>query len=249
MAMDVLPMDTVMLITWNKSSLMDSGVLKGFRDFHCHILPGVDDGSGSIEHSLEILRWFESIGVSEVFCTPHVMEDLPNSTEFLTESFRWLSEQYKGGIHLHLAAEYMLDQEFRTRLQTRDLLLLENDVVLVETSINCPPYNLMDMLRQTLSMGYRPMLAHPERYTYMSMTDYRQLCDMGVYLQLNLGSLTAYYGESARAKALALLREGLYRKAGSDCHRLSSVQGQYNRVALPRKVLADLEKLIKNSDV
>ena len=249
MAMDVLPMVTVMVLMWNKSSLMDSGVLKGFRDFHSHILPGVDDGSGSIDHSIEILQWFESIGVSEVFCTPHVMEDLPNSTEFLKARFDNLTDAYKGKIQLHLAAEYMMDQEYQARLENSDLLLLEDDIVLVETSVNCPPYNLMDMLRQALAMGYRPMLAHPERYTYMSMKDYRQLCDMGVYLQLNLGSLTAYYGESAQAKALALLREGLYRKAGSDCHRLSSVQGQYNRVALPKKVLADLEKLIKNSDV
>lgn len=249
MATVVLPMVTVMALRWNKVSLIESGLLVGLRDFHSHILPGVDDGASSIEHSLEMLKWFESIGVSEVYCTPHVMEDLPNSTEFLKARFDNLTDAYKGKIQLHLSAEYMMDQEYQTRLENKDLLLLEDDIVLVETSVYCPPYNFMDMLRQTLAFGYRPMLAHPERYTYMSMKDYRQLCDMGVYFQLNLGSFVEYYGESAQAKALALLRDGMYRKAGSDCHRLSSVQGQYNRIAVPKKVLADLEKLIKKSDV
>ena len=66
-----------------KTSISDSGVLKGFCDCHTHLLPGVDDGVATIEQSLEVLAYMESQGVSQVWCTPHGMEDIPNPTELL----------------------------------------------------------------------------------------------------------------------------------------------------------------------
>lgn len=230
-----------------KTSLQESGVLSGLCDIHTHILPGVDDGVKTMEQSLEILAYMESLGVNELWCTPHVMDDIPNQTDDLKTRFAQLQEAYKGPIKLNLAAEYMLDSEFENRLEKDDLLKLPGDIVLVETSSNVPPYNLLDMIEKILSKGYRPMMAHPERNRYMQKADYRHLHQLGVYFQLNLGSTIGYYGETAQKKSWNLLADGLYKAAGSDCHRLISVQDQYNRAVLPKEVIADIQKLLETS--
>lgn len=230
-----------------KTSISDSGVLKGFCDCHTHLLPGVDDGVATIEQSLEVLAYMESQGVSQVWCTPHVMDDIPNPTELLQKKFEELKTAYKGNIKLNLAAEYMLDSEFEKRLAEGDILNMWDDVVLVETSTNIPPYNLLNLLENIMSKGYRPMLAHPERYRYMDVADYRHLREIGVYYQLNLPSVVGYYGETAANKALRLLREGSYYAVGSDCHKYSSILSQFNRAVLPDEVIADIRKAAMTS--
>ena len=230
-----------------KTSISESGVLKGFCDCHTHLLPGVDDGVATLEQSLEVLAYMESQGVSEVWCTPHVMDDIPNPTELLLRKFEELKTAYKGNIKLNLAAEYMLDSEFEKRLAEGDLLKMWDDVVLVETSTNIPPYNLLNLLENIMSKGYRPMLAHPERYRYMDVADYRHLREIGVYYQLNLPSVVGYYGETAANKALRLLREGSYYAVGSDCHKYSSILSQFNRAVLPDEVVADIRKAARIS--
>lgn len=228
-----------------KESLITSGLLSGARDCHTHILPDVDDGVRTMEQALEILAYEESAGISEVWCTPHVMEDVPNATEQLLDRFAELRAAYKGPVQLHLAAEYMLDTEFEKRLDEKDLLTMWDDLVLVETSANIPPYNLLDIFRNMLSYGYRPLLAHPERYRYMQMKDYADLHDMGVFFQVNLGSLVSYYGETARKKAEVLLEKGWYSAAGSDCHRLVAVRKQFEDEVLTSKARNDLDKLLR----
>lgn len=230
-----------------KRSLIDSGLLNGLTDRHSHILPGVDDGVRTVEESLEVLAYMESLGIKELWCTPHVMDDLQTPTETLKDRFHTLKEAYEGPITLHLAAEYMLDTEFETRLEEDDLLIMGDDMVLVETSTNTPPYNLPDMLERTMKKGYRPVLAHPERYRYMEMTDYRHFREMGIFFQLNLGSLTGYYGEGAQKKSRMLLSEGWYSAVGSDCHRLSSIERQYNEATLPMDVVDSLKKMLATS--
>lgn len=230
-----------------KDSIIESGLLKGICDCHTHLLPGVDDGVATIEQSLEVLAYMESQGVSEVWCTPHVMDDIPNPTELLLRKFEELKTAYKGNIKLNLAAEYMLDSEFEKRLAEGDLLKMWDDVVLVETSTNIPPYNLLNLLENIMSKGYRPMLAHPERYRYMDVADYRHLREIGVYYQLNLPSVVGYYGETAANKALRLLREGSYYAVGSDCHKYSAILSQFNRAVLPDEVIADIRKAAMTS--
>lgn len=230
-----------------KKSLLESGLLSGSHDCHSHILYGVDDGVRTLQESLEALSIVESAGVSELWCTPHVMEDIPNSTAHLQSRFSELQEAYKGPVRLHLAAEYMLDTEFEKRLEAEDLLTLKDNVILVETSLNMPPYNLLEMLENIFSKGFRPMLAHPERNTYMSMSDYSHLHDMGVMLQLNLGSVVGFYGETAMKKSWKILKEGWYNAAGSDCHHPRIIQRQYNKQMLQKEVTYNLEKLIRTS--
>lgn len=205
-----------------KCSLAGSGVFRGFTDWHSHILPGVDDGVRTMEEALEILSLYEEVGISEVWLTPHVMEDVPNTTGHLKERFEKLKAAYQGNVVLHLAAEYMLDNLFRERLEAKDLLPLgENaDCLLVETSCYGPPMDFQDILAHIRSAGYHPVLAHPERYTYLDRDGYDRLKGMGVRFQLNLLSLTGFYGERARRRAQGMLERKWVDAWGTDIHDL-----------------------------
>lgn len=226
-----------------KHSLAESGVLSGSVDAHSHILFGVDDGAKHLEDSLAVLEYEESLGVTDVWCTPHVMEDVPNTTEKLRERFAQLQEFYRGGIRLHLAAEYMMDNLFEERLRSRDLLLHGEKRLLVETTLNNPPYNLDATMSLIRMAGLTPILAHPERYRYLGREDYRALAGSGVMLQLNLASLTGYYGKTAKAKSEWLLENGMYSMFGSDCHRLKAIMDQDMRKVLLSSTLRKLAVL------
>jgi tyrosine-protein phosphatase YwqE len=231
-----------------RQSILDSGLLKGAVDNHSHILYGLDDGVKKQEDSLAILRWLEEQGVSEVWFTPHVMEDVPNTTEGIRARFEELKAVYDGGLQLHLAAEYMIDTLFEERLEKRDLLEHGEEVVLVETSAIAPPINLWNVLEQMLKAGYRPLIAHPERYRYMEPSDYKELHNMGCFLQMNLPSIVGFYGESARQRAQYLLDKGWYRMVGSDCHRFKAIQAQYTAKELKKDTIAKLSALMDASD-
>lgn len=222
-------------------SLVDSGVLQGKADRHSHILFGVDDGVKSLEGSLAALAFMEQCGITDVWCTPHVMEDVPNATDFLKQRFGELVAEYRGNIKMHLAAEYMLDNLFEKRLKERDLLTMEDDIVLVETSTINPPVNFYEILGDMRRVGYMPLLAHPERYRYLGEEDYRRLKQMGIKFQMNISSVVGFYGETARKKALWLLGEGYYDEIGSDCHRLNTTKKQFEHKVLKRKDLSLLK--------
>ena len=223
-----------------KQSLLQSGLLQGRTDRHCHILYGVDDGAKALEDALAVLAYDEEIGINEVWCTPHIMEDVPNTTEALKQRFAELQAAYAGPIKLHLAAEYMLDTLFEERFKAGDLLTMEDDTLLVETSTWNPPADMTGTLRKIQKAGYRPLLAHPERYRYMTEQGYERLHKMGIHFQLNLGSLVGYYGETAMRKAHELLEKGWYSEIGSDCHRLATIKEQYNREVLTKDILSRL---------
>jgi tyrosine-protein phosphatase YwqE len=205
------------------TSLRDSGIFKGFTDWHSHILPGVDDGVPTMEEALQILHLYEELGVRTVWLTPHIMEDMPNTTAHLKERFIELQTAYRGSVELYLAAENMLDNLFEKRLEAGDLLAMgvRRDHLLVETSYFSPPMNLHHTLERIKSKGYYPILAHPERYTYMGRKEYQQLKEQGVKFQLNLPSMIGLYGKEAVRKANWLLKNGYYHCCGSDVHRFA----------------------------
>lgn len=208
-----------------ESKIKKSGLLDKKSDVHSHILYGVDDGVQQLEESLQILRELENLGIETLWCTPHIMEDIPNQTNFLQERFLQLEQAYKGKIQLHLAAEYMIDTVFNKRLLDKDLLPhgeLKNHL-LVETSYFNPPLNLDQTLKDIYSTGYYPLLAHPERYAYMTEEDYSKLKAEGIRFQLNLLSLKGMYGKMAQKKAEWILSKGFYDQVGSDIHSISQI--------------------------
>jgi tyrosine-protein phosphatase YwqE len=218
-----------------------SSLLSHFTDHHSHILPGVDDGVKKMDVSLKVLERYEALGIDEVWCTPHIMEDIPNTTAGLQERFAELCEAYKGPIKLHLAAEYMMDALFEERLAQGDLLALGNpgNQLLVETSYFTPPMDMDAILKRVKQKGYYPVLAHPERYVYMDKKRYEALKEKEIRFQLNLSSLAGAYGSEAKDKALWILKHDYYNLAGSDLH--SSRNIEYWSVRAPRA----LKKLLQ----
>ena len=232
-------------------SLQAYGIFQGFTDWHSHILPGVDDGVQTMDEALRILAEYEKLGIKEVWLTPHIMEDIPNTTDGLRQRFAELQEIYNGEIALHLASENMLDNLFDERLAKNDLLPLGNDGkhLLVETSYFNPPVGLQNILLHIKAKGYYPVLAHPERYIYMDDTFYKKLKSLGIQFQLNLPSLTGFYGDEVRKKAERLLKNGMYDFAGTDVHRTSMLEYITQKSRLPYRYLEHINSNLRRANV
>ena len=230
----------------HKYSITDKRLLEGATDHHSHILFGVDDGVSQAEESLAILAILEEAGLKSLWLTPHTMEDVPNTTEGLWKRFAELKAMYNGPIELHLASEYMMDELFERHLAEKDFLFhREEGSVLMETSTWSGPYNFWDMVDRTMRAGFRPVLAHPERYEYMGEKEYSKLHGMGVRLQLNYPSLLGYYGSHVKAKAEFILKKGWYDMAGSDCHRIRSIRHILEEKVLKKDMAESLKGVLK----
>ena len=194
-------------------------------DLHAHLIPGIDDGSPDMATSLELLEGLRELGYRRVVLTPHVMADsYRNSTERILEGRDRLREAAaERGLELEIyaAAEYYLDEEMMRRLDAGDLLCIgEERFVLFETSYYNEPLALEERIYELTGRGYRPLLAHPERYRYVRDPEgfYGNLRRMGVALQVNINSLGGCYGDDARRKAHWLAERGWIDFLGSDLH-------------------------------
>ena len=210
----------------NKVKVKDSGLLEGFRECHCHLLPGVDDGVKELHETLKILELWQSLGVKEVWLTPHIMEDIPNKTLELKHKCEELKTLAPKDITLRLSAENMMDNLFLQRLEQRDLLPIGQDRqhLLVETSYYSPPMDMHRFFIRIKESGYIPVLAHPERYQYMDMSTYKMWKEKGVLLQLNVPSLVGAYGPEVQYKTEKLLNKGMYDYCGTDTHSMRFVE-------------------------
>lgn len=226
-----------------RKSIIDSSLLQGAVDNHSHILYGLDDGVKKVEESLTILEFLEKQGLDTLWFTPHTMEDVPNNADTIGNRFNELKAVYKGNIKLKFASEYMLDNLFLERLEQRNLLFHGQDRVLVETSIWAPPLDFWNILDKMMRYGYRPLVAHPERYRYLKSEDYAKLHNMGCLLQLNLPSIIGVYGEETMNKAHYILDKGWYCMFGSDCHRFNAIRVQDDSKVLKADTIKKLENL------
>ena len=230
-----------------KVSIADSGILKGMTDYHSHLLPGVDDGVKTMAETLKILEEMEKQGIRKVWFTPHIMEDIPNKTADLQAKFAEVQAAYQGNIVLHLATENMLDNLFEKRLANDDLLPIEKDgkrYLLVETFYFNPPMDLHDILKRIQQKGYYPLLAHPERYEYMTMKDYKALKEANVFFQLNLPALGGFYGKGVQKKTEVLLKNDMYDFIGNDVHSIRNFDYMI-KADIIRKLLVYLNTYIE----
>ncbi len=195
-------------------------------DVHSHLVPGVDDGADRVEDSLELVRSLVKLGFKKLITTPHVRADYyPNSRDALLDSFERLQravEKARLGVELFCAAEYYVDTHFEKLLDKEPLLTFPGDYVLLELSSITPPLNLYEILFRIQSKGYRPIIAHPERYVYLieAFEEVHRLKDNGCLLQLNLLSPSGYYGRQIMKGAQRLLKAGMIDLLGTDLHHL-----------------------------
>ena len=199
-------------------------------DVHSHILPGVDHGSQSVEESLEMLQAQLDMGISHVMCTSHVTaETFENTPESLTAAYEELKNAIaREGlpINIYVSAEYRIDEYWTQEYEAGHLLPLPGNHVLLENSFAQELIGIDNMMFDLQVKGYRPILAHHERYRYYNdrRDRYKTLHNASVKFQINILSLAGYFGKGARERALWLIQNNLCDMLGSDMHNMEHAQ-------------------------
>ena len=188
-------------------------------DLHCHLLPGVDDGSRTVEQSVAVLREWSAAGVREIALTPHldasrVTEGPPPAHD---EAFAALSHAAPPEIRLHRGAEVMLDRPLTPRaLATRRITLGGSRYLLVEFTRMVSIQTAATALGQLLDAGLVPLVAHPERYSICSVGLVARWREMGARMQVD--ATTCFMPTGRGAKARELLASGLADILAADNH-------------------------------
>lgn len=197
----------------------------GFVDIHSHLLPGIDDGAKDMNHAIDLITKMHSFGIKNFITTPHVLGEIyPNSSEVIKEKLIEVKNELTArglyDINISAAAEYMMDEQFSIRLEKDDILTLKDNFILVEMSYFNAPFNLFEILFEIQLKGYKPILAHPERYNFYhsDLENYYKLKKAGCLFQLNLLSLTSQYGKNVQKITKKLLEKNLYDFVGTDTH-------------------------------
>lgn len=192
-------------------------------DVHSHLIPAIDDGVKTNEEALETISIFMDLGYKRAITTPHIYSDIyKNTPAIISDGANKLSGYLKANnidFEISFAAEYYFDAWFHNEVKSeRPLLTFGKKYVLFETNFISEPFQLKDMAFSLVTSGYRPILAHPERYQYMTMEKAEDLRTRGVLLQINLLSLIGYYGKGVQTLAQKLIERNWVDMLGSDCH-------------------------------
>jgi protein-tyrosine phosphatase len=192
---------------------------------HSHILPGIDDGAPDIETSLLLVRGMKDMGITKATATPHIISDMyRNTPETIGDALAKLKAALAAeqiDFEVNAAAEYMLDSYFFEMLSAKKkMLTISDNILLTEFSYSSMPTNPEQMAFAIQTENYVPILAHPERYAYYhgNFKMYDHLSELGFLLQVNLLSLTGYYGKETAKAARYIIKNGLIRYAGTDMH-------------------------------
>ena len=195
-------------------------------DIHCHILFGVDDGSNTIEESLEILRQMVNCGYKNIICTPHYIKD-SNYNYNATENFRRLKilrdacYQNNININLYLGNEIYIDDNILELLKNREIYSLNGtSYLLIELPMSGEYSGYEEIFKDLINNGCHVVLAHPERYISFQK-DYDKILElekMGVFFQSNIDSLVGKYGERANTLIRRLLKDKKIAFLATDIH-------------------------------
>jgi len=230
------------------SEPLNLGLLQ--TDIHSHLIPGIDDGSKTMDESVYLVKSLYEMGYRKLITTPHIMTDYyKNTPEIILSGLDKLREKLQQeniDIEIEAAAEYMLDDGFEEKLMNGKLLTFGSNYVLVEMSYMVEPINLASLLFEMQMQGYKVVLAHPERYNYWhgQFNKYQEMKDRNVYLQMNINSLTGWYSEASRKIAEKLISEDMIQFLGSDLHN----ENYLNELKKSRH-FAQLQGLLENPKV
>ena len=219
-------------------------------DMHSHLIPGIDDGSKSMEESIQLIRAFKEFGYKKLITTPHIMSDYyRNTPEIINSGLEKLRAELhtqKIEMQIEAAAEYYLDFEFADKIQNEKLLTMGNGFLLMEVSYLNEPDNIDAIIFELQTNGYKVILAHPERYPfwYTNFNKYVTLKDKDVYFQVNINSLAGHYSPAAKKIAEKLIDLGMVDFIGSDCHHANHLKFMSDALCQPA-----LHKLVDSGKV
>lgn len=226
-------------------------------DIHCHVVPGVDDGAPTVDVALELVKRMKGMGLTKIIASPHVTQDtFENTAETLDPALASLRDAVAAAgldIEIDRSAEYRIDDFFMQQLKEGNIKLLPDRHILVENSFIQEPWNLEKTLFDLKVKGYKPILAHPERYLYYhqgKMARYKQLHDIGTLFQVNMLSIAGAYGKPEKEIALKLLDNGYVDFIGTDLHNMRHIEilEQYLASREYSKIRAKLEASAKNDE-
>lgn len=193
-------------------------------DIHCHVIPGVDDGSPDAETSVQLVERMADLGLTRIIATPHITDiTFPNSAETLNPAQAELDEAMRQhgltDVTVTHAAENRIDDLFNSNLKAGTVITYPNNWLLIENSYVQEPWELESLVFDLQVRGYKPILAHPERYLYYHRTPQRyEVLHRTLPFQVNLLSLAGYYGRDERRMAENLLERGMVDFIGTDTH-------------------------------
>lgn len=219
-----------------------------YTDIHSHLLPGIDDGSRDITETQQLISSLKAIGFAEFITTPHVYNGVWENTTQGIQSTLEKTRTQLDGTPLFAAAEYMMDSYFFDRLKKQEpLLTLKENYLLVEMSYLNAPIQLYDIIFEIQLQGYKPVLAHPERYLFYAnnFDEFTKLKKSGCLFQLNLLSTTGYYGSVVTKIAQKLLDQNRYDFVGSDVHHQKHVNALSTKLQI--KNHESLRPLLQNN--
>lgn len=214
-------------------------------DFHSHILPNIDDGSRSIEETFNLINEAKNVGFDAIISTSHYMENYYETDT--PEREVWVNAIYENlqakniDIKLYLGNEIYLSENLIKLLEEgKASTINDTSYVLFEMPLNSEPLNLYDMVYEMMQYKLVPILAHPERYSYIQKEPdlVYDLIQKGVLMQANYGSIIGQYGEKAKIIVRKFLRNNMIHFFGTDVHRQNTI---YPRIP---EILAEINDLV-----
>ena len=219
-------------------------------DFHTHILPNIDDGSRSIDETFNLIKEAKEAGFEGIVLTSHYIEKYYETN--VPERDVWvnaISENLRNkgmDIDVYLGNEiYMSDNIIELLEDGKATTMNDTSYVLFELPMNAEPMNLYDMVYEMQQYKIVPILAHPERYSFVQ-TDPEliyDLIDKGVLMQANYGSIIGQYGKKAQMIVQKFLENNMIHMLGTDVHRQNTIYPKIPEIILELKSLIGEEKV------
>lgn len=205
-------------------------------DMHSHLIPGVDDGSPDMDTSMALISGMQQLGYKKFITSPHIMWDMyKNERDSILKKADEVRNQLRQrniDVEFYAAAEYFMDDYFSKLVRTGEpLLTIKDEWVLVEFSFISQPFDLKQNLFDLQIKGYKPVIAHPERYAYFHSKKEKvhELFEQGCLLQVNLLSLSGYYGKPVQEMAKYLLKNNMVSLFGTDLHHFRHLESLHNK--------------------
>jgi tyrosine-protein phosphatase YwqE len=207
-------------------------------DIHSHLIPSLDDGATDMDNAIELINGLYLLGYKKLITTPHISDIFKNSKESILSNYSLLKEELIKrdiDIEIELGAEYYIDNHFIELLENQKLLAFgDKNYLLFEFSYFTAPRDIEELIYDMTLKGYTPILAHPERYIYWhnSFYKYVELKKMGVFFQLNLNSLSGYYGKEIKECAEKLIKKSYIDFVGTDTHHIKHIESLKKTLSL-----------------
>ncbi|MDD2210622.1 MAG: capsular biosynthesis protein [Candidatus Cloacimonetes bacterium] len=210
-------------------------------DIHCHIIPNIDDGSNGLDKSITQLENMERGGIKKVYLTSHYFRGhyYYSRAEYDSKMNALAQAAKQAGLDICLQSgfEIFIQPGICEDIKAKNLTLGDSPYVLIESELNGLPSDFYDNVYPLLRAGYKPILAHAERYVSIMKKPgrVRELNDKNIYVQTNAGALVGLYGEKVRQTAWTIIENGWSHFVASDDH----VRGEYSAMFDAYELISD----------